>query len=132
MIHFAEQRTVLRVEHDEARGIGCWDVGVGPVHAIAGWNEDLVPDDKRITGGGVVLEHAEFLVHVVYPENIAVRGAGFDRYGFAIRSWSSHELGFLFLGHSLVAVGHAVHVESDDLTAVARNVANFPNNGGRG
>jgi hypothetical protein len=122
---------VLGVEHDEAGAVRCGNVGVGPIHAVAGRDEDFAIHDEGEAGGGVVLEDAEFFVHVVNPEDVRIGVAGGDRGGvFAVFVERGHE-GVFFL-HALVAIAEAFHIHADDLAAVAGDVGFVADDGGAG
>ena len=60
----------------------------------------------------VVREDAQFLAHVVDPEDIGIGGADLDRWLLG----AGHVLSFLL--HSLVAIGVAFDIEAEDFTAV--------------
>ena len=72
-------------------------------------------------------EYAEFLAHIINPEDIRMFIAEDD--GF-------HGIGGhvfrLVLEYSVVAVGHAIHVEADDFTAVGDDISLIAGDGGRG
>ena len=73
-------------------------------------------------------EHAELLHHVVAPEDVGVRRSGLHR---RLAGVEGHILR-LILVDAVVAVGHAIHVEADDFTAVGDDIGLITDDGGRG
>ncbi len=71
-------------------------------------------------------EHAEFFHHVVTPQDVGIGRRDRQR-----RLVGAGHL-FTFVLVSLVAVGHAVHIERQDLAAVGDDVDHVAIDGGRG
>src|SRR6266568_459475 len=115
------------VERDETGRIGRRNVGVGPVLAVAGAGvKDVVNDEERAVGG-VVREDAEFVHHVVAPNDVGILRAGFDP-GFA----GTGDVWRLVLERAVVAVGHALGIQTEDFAAAAHQVNPVALDRGRG
>ena len=67
-----------------------------------------------------MLEHAEFLIHVVNPDDIRIGRTRLNGNRLAIGAGGSHEVGLV--SESLITIGHAFHVQADDLAAIGRHV----------
>ena len=131
-IIFAEELAGLLVEREKAGRVGRWNVRVRPVLTVGGAGVKDVIHDEHGTVRGVVREHAHLIHHVIDPDDVAVLCAGFDGRGFAFGGFAAiqqhifDDVFRLVLERAVVAVGHAVHVEThhftpagDDINAVA-------------
>ena len=111
----AEQIAGVFVERDEGRRERRGDIDVRPVLSVRGADEEPVTevDDRAIRG--VVRKDAEFIHHVVPPEDVGILWRDFD-----LRlARSGHVLAFV-LEWSLIAVRLAIEIEADHFATAGR------------
>src|ERR1044071_5117577 len=100
----------LLVQGDEAGRIRRGNIDVSPVLTVGRAGVDEVVDDDHGAVGGVVGKHAQFIHHVVDPHDVGV-----VRPDFGLGSSRSDDVLRLVHKGTVVAVGHALGVEADDL-----------------
>src|SRR5206468_6091305 len=114
---FGDEFAGLLVQGDEAGGVGRGDIDVGPVLAVGGAGVHEVIHDQHGAVGGVVRKNAEFVHHVIDPDDVGVVRAD-PGFRFA---WTDDILGFVHK-RPVIAVGHAFGVQADDLAAAGYQV----------
>src|SRR5207249_2228590 len=114
---FRDEFAGLLVQGNQAGRVRRGDVDVGPVLAIGGAGEYQVVQDEHGTVRSVVGEDAQFVHHVIDPDDIGVLrpclGLGF--------AGADDVLRFVHVG-AVVAVGHAFGVQADDFTAAGDQI----------
>jgi hypothetical protein len=114
------------IDNDEARGIGGADLAVGVVDAVATVDVEQVAVDEDRALHLIVNVNAGLLDQIADPEDVGIGGAGLER-GITAQD---HVAGFVLEG-AIVAVGHAFHVEADDLATIGQDIGAISFNGRR-
>ena len=115
----AEEFAGLFVHCHEAGRERGGDVHVRPVLAVRGGDVEHVADDEDGAVGGVVRKNAQFIHHVVAPDDVGVLLAGRDERSLLAVGTEHvlHDVFGLVLVRAVVAVRHAFDVEAEDFAA---------------
>ncbi len=111
------QFSSLLIQGDETWRVRRRNIRVSPVLAIGGASVDEVIDDQDGTIRRVVGEYAQFIHHVILPDNIRI-----FRTNLCLWFARSHDILRFILERSVIAVGLAVHVEAHHLTPAGHDV----------
>ena len=114
---FGDEFAGLLVQGDEAGGVGRGDIDVGPVLAVGGAGVHQVVHDLHGAVRGVVRKNAEFVHHVIDPDDVGVVWTNL-RFRFA----GADDILRLVHERTVVAVGEAFGVQADDLAAAGHQV----------
>ncbi len=101
---------------------------MGPILAVRSADIDHVIDNQNRAVRRIMRENAQFIHHVIAPDDIGIFRSRFDRWRGALSRFAAIKqnvlpniFGFVF-ERPVIAIGHAVDIEANDLATAGDQV----------